>query len=31
MEELRSGKGTKYDPKVVDILIGIIESGEPIG
>jgi PAS domain S-box-containing protein len=29
--ELRAGKGTKYDPKVVDILIGIIESGEPIG
>jgi putative nucleotidyltransferase with HDIG domain len=26
--ELRAGKGTKYDPKVVDILIGIIESRE---
>ena len=26
--ELRAGKGTKYDPKVADILIVIIESGE---
>jgi HD-GYP domain-containing protein (c-di-GMP phosphodiesterase class II) len=28
MEELRAGKSTKYDPKVVDILLGIIERGE---
>ncbi|HUS04045.1 MAG TPA: PAS domain S-box protein [Dehalococcoidia bacterium] len=26
--ELRAGKGTKYDPDVVDIMLEIIESGE---
>jgi len=28
LEELRSGKGTKYDPAVVDVMLEIIESGE---
>jgi len=28
LEELRSGKGTKYDPAVVDVMLELIESGE---
>jgi HD-GYP domain len=28
LEEIKDGKGTKYDPDVVDIMLQIIESGE---
>ena len=28
LEEIRGGKGTKYDPEVVDILVRMIEEGE---
>ncbi len=28
LKELRSGRGTKYDPDVIDIMLEIIESGE---
>jgi len=28
LEEIKSGRGTKYDADVVDIVVGLIESGE---
>jgi PAS domain S-box-containing protein/putative nucleotidyltransferase with HDIG domain len=30
IEEILSGRGTKYDEKVVDIMLEILEGGEPI-